>query len=72
MYNFVPCTYMLTFIGEAVGEEFCHSGERWTIGGISEEVCDAIHALHGVPHPPTDSSAWQSPTVFWARYVQSL
>ena len=43
------------YVGEAVGEGFCDSGERWTTGGISEEVCDAIHALHGVPHPPTDS-----------------
>ena len=58
-----------TFIGEAVGEQLLGSRVRCMTGRIPEEVCDTIHALHGVPHSRADPAAWKHLEVFWAGYV---
>ena len=56
------------FVGKAVGEQLFSSGDTFTSGRIPEEICDTLHALHGVSHPRANSAPWQYLAVFWAGY----
>ena len=52
-----------------MGKQLLGSGERFTPGRIPEEICDTLHARHGVSHPRANSAAWQYLEVFRAGYA---